>query len=417
MNYIEFTKQKISSFLSTVEMVKGLDFPYRHARDAVERIELQTKSLKKDIQNLSESSDKSTAITLCTETHSHITNYSDALGLIARACDVRSPLELRGPFLRLTHKALGIQAKLILSAEWRFSPFTDLYPDQFGNEFVIVGLPIFEADNPLIAPLAGHELGHNIWKLLPPIQGLLTQALYDDVRNQIKNLHSLEFERIFNIKTETLTTQESLIKTEPVDVAVSWANLQCEEMFCDFIGLCIFRESYLHAFSYLLSPGIESLRNPSYPNMQDRVNALMHAATDMKITAPSTIKEDIVTEAHPTEPSQQLLLRLSDSAAKKQIPSLIKIAKNFCEKKGLVPIDEANIKHILNHFKKLVPATGAKDLSSILNASWLLYLDPNREWLSKYEELKQEDRRTQLIKDLTLKSFEILEIEKLQEAK
>ena len=54
------------------------------------------------------------------------------------------------------------ETRLILSSEWDYSPF--MY-DQITDlpSFVFIGLPACESANPLLLPLAGHELGHSVW--------------------------------------------------------------------------------------------------------------------------------------------------------------------------------------------------------------------------------------------------------------
>src|SRR5439155_22334513 len=95
--------------------------------------------------------------------------YLPLLGFILRSTNVRNAFEAFGPFLRLAGDVLepGIErsqrkTKLLLSSEWDYSPFTyPTIPDL--PKFLFIGLPAPESANPLLIPLAGHELGHAVW--------------------------------------------------------------------------------------------------------------------------------------------------------------------------------------------------------------------------------------------------------------
>ncbi|WP_289465076.1 hypothetical protein, partial [Klebsiella pneumoniae] len=54
--------------------------------------------------------------------------------------------------------------QLLLSSEWDYVPFA--YPQSLEDlrSFVLIGLPASEAATALLLPLAGHELGHAVWK-------------------------------------------------------------------------------------------------------------------------------------------------------------------------------------------------------------------------------------------------------------
>lgn len=153
---IDYAKQKVQSMIETIDSVRELDFPYEHPREAVNFIHNLFKEL---LSHLTRVSDSNSARAICRRVSKTIDDFSLAVGFMVRACDIRGPLELQGPLLRLTRKALGSHVKLVVFSEWRFSPFTELYPGEFGDRFILVGLPMSEASNPLIAPLAGMNSG------------------------------------------------------------------------------------------------------------------------------------------------------------------------------------------------------------------------------------------------------------------
>jgi hypothetical protein len=68
------------------------------------------------------------------------------------------------PFLDICKSLVGDKARLILSSEWEYVPYT--YPQNLNElpEFIVIGLPASESDNILVFPAAGHELGHSLWR-------------------------------------------------------------------------------------------------------------------------------------------------------------------------------------------------------------------------------------------------------------
>jgi hypothetical protein len=133
MNKIDYAAHKVASVIEAIASVEALDFPYRDARDAVHHIRNVFALYHSGFQRPTSAD---AALRLCEQFQDNIDEFLIALGFIVRACDLTGALELQGPLLRLTQRALGSHAKLILSSEWSFSPFTLLYPGDFGDEFV-----------------------------------------------------------------------------------------------------------------------------------------------------------------------------------------------------------------------------------------------------------------------------------------
>jgi len=386
MALIDYAKQKVKSMIETIDSVRELDFPYEHPREAVNFIR---NFFEDRLSHLNEISDPNSARSVCRRVSKNIDDFSRAVGFMVRACDIRGPLELHGPLLRLTRRAIGSHIKLVVFSEWRFSPFTELYPGEFGNRFVLVGLPVSEAGNPLIAPLAGHELGHNIWRLLPNLQEFVGKEV-----------------------TKTIKLSK---KGELFEVAKMWGVSHCEEMFCDFIGLCIFGEGYLHAFQYLVSPG-GGLRNLGYPSVRDRIDALLQAAKTLNLAIPLTFEEEFDESDVSSDPKEQLLLEVSDKASQNLVPVLIDVAKQWCAAKGIINRDNDDVHRICESFKKVIPATGAKSLANIINAAWEIFLYDKKCWDKDYPiTVKEPEKRVELLRELALKSFEVFEIERIQE--
>src|SRR5258708_8012303 len=159
------TIQKVRATIHTIDTVLGQGFPYRHSQDVLEFIKKELSNTEGELVALDPGKNAPEAIrALCQEALRYILVVLPIVGLVVRSIDVAGPLELHGPLLRLTHKAIGKNAKLVISSECDFSTYTVIYPEFLHNLFVLVALPVTEADNALISPLAAHELGHNIWE-------------------------------------------------------------------------------------------------------------------------------------------------------------------------------------------------------------------------------------------------------------
>ena len=87
-----------------------------------------------------------------------------------RSTNVRNAFQICAPLQRLCEcvlepsiSPLRRTTRLILSSEWTYQP--QVYPEKdFLPSYVLIGLPAPESSNPLLLPLAGHELGHSLWR-------------------------------------------------------------------------------------------------------------------------------------------------------------------------------------------------------------------------------------------------------------
>lgn len=415
MNAVDFSRQKLDSLLETIELIEERAEPYKDPSDAVQFLRNQ---LQQDRELLADSeTDHQTLLTHCKRVQELIDESLTALGFVVRACDPNGAVELHGPLRSLTRKAIP-EVGLIISSEWDFSPFTMLYPNDFGNKFVLVGLPVSEVTNPLIAPLAGHELGHNIWRTLLQLQDDVGSAVDEKVLYLIENKFWDDFSQRFNIKDKKQLGQKELFGV-PInwEQASVWAVAQCEEMFCDFIGLSIFRESYLNAFEYTLLPG-GGIRTPRYPAISTRIQNLKLACGALGLKISPDFGDDFTDSDVSSDTREKLFQQIADEAAEMQRTMLMEEAIKYCKDHGLAPdsqkaLDklEAEIQATIEDFRKVVPARAERSLCSIINAAWSIYADTTNYWEKNYPSTNEPGRRFELIRELALKSFEVIEIE------
>src|SRR3546814_3823673 len=100
------------------------------------------------------------------------------------------------PIKRLVETAVSPDARLIMSSEWKFVPFTYPMTLDWLPGFALVGGPAPESDNVLIVPLAGHERGHSAWRstqlkdqLIADLVAAIAQTL-DDIARKSTQLNS-----------------------------------------------------------------------------------------------------------------------------------------------------------------------------------------------------------------------------------
>jgi len=272
---LEFSKARVNAFLDEITKLKASDFPYPHSQQALILIEEVFRAFLDHVEKLDEASDPQTIRAACIAEVSGLFDYLPILGFILRSTNIRNAFETYGPVLRLCQKILGPNTKLLISSEWEYSPFTYARVTHLPN-FVLIGLPAHESSNPLLLPLAGHELGHTIWadrNILSKFAQSIEKSIVDEITGGRWN----DFQQLHPDTTEKSSVTDDFIVRQTWLPAADWAARQAEETFCDLIGLRIFGESYLQAFAYLLSPRLAGLRSVIYPNFRRRVSDLVNA--------------------------------------------------------------------------------------------------------------------------------------------
>jgi len=293
-----------------------------------------------------------------------------------------------------------------LSSEWENSPF--IYTEiSILPAFVLIGLPAQESENPLLLSLAGHELGHSVWKANNIESQYMTQVL-DKIIHEIKTTYWDRYKEIYpQVKKETLTDLFARSTWMPV---YRFAIRQMEEIFCDLIGLRIFAESYLYAIGYLLAPCLSGPRSYHYPNTKRRISHLEEGVRKFKVNIPREFLDIFEDNDEPSESTIKLLVELADVTSASLVPKLIEAVEHITDEKNVPERSNEEVEKFINScFENLVPISNAKTISDILNAAWLC--SHNERMWKKNPAIKAEDR-SRLLNDLVLKSIEVFEIEK-----
>jgi hypothetical protein len=332
--------------------------------------------------------------------------YVPILGFILRSTNVRNAFEAYAPLLRLVRSILGADTKLIVSSEWEFAPF--VYRAITGlHDFVLIGLPAPESSNPLLIPLAGHELGHSVWEH-EGFSARFEKQIENGIVDQLTTNRWGEYQLLYpQAKRPDLKSDDMFVRSTWIN-AYTWALLQTEEIFCDLVGLRLFAESYMHAFAYLVSPGTSGQRSLRYPNIARRVSHLVKAANAMAVSVPAGFESDFVAETEPAEPATKLLVSTADAVSASLVPNLIDLTQKLADRKAVPTRNPTQVRRIRDEFQQtIVPTAELESLVDILNAGWecALYSDL---W-TMVPQIGLEDRG-RILRDLILKSMEASEI-------
>src|SRR5262249_36056001 len=155
------------------------------------------------------------------------------LGFILRSTNVRNAFELLDPLQVLADATLQGKPQLLLSSEWDYVPFA--YPQSLDDlkSFVLIGLPASEAASALLVPLAGHELGHAVWRNRGIEGGAHATLQYRCEELYKRNFE--EFKRQFPDYDANDMVHKELLP-EAIAQSVEYAVFQAEELFCDLFA-------------------------------------------------------------------------------------------------------------------------------------------------------------------------------------
>lgn len=323
-------------------------------------------------------------------------------GIIIRSASVRNAFELYAPFLEICKGLAGDNARLILSSEWEYVPFT--YPQSLEDlpNFIVIGLPASESDNVLIFPAAGHELGHTVWSknaLGETFKSRIETAVSDILTNNRSDL-----ETIFPEVKGTDFEQDLFVQSIKSSVFSS-AIQQAEEMFCDFLGLLLFGESYLHAFEYLVAPQVGGGRAKEYPDTHERAATLEKFATERLQINCVEYSKSFLPDTLFRFPHDNFICLMADKVLLTLHDELFAKAGDVMSAANISTPTNENMHAALTSFRLGAPYDNAAALGDLINAGWSIFHD---------EQLHPKGQASRsvvdYISDLVLKSAEIHEI-------
>jgi hypothetical protein len=414
VNLLEYTKERVRAFLGETDRLAEAEFPYWHSRAVIDQLHVLFQTKLTRLNAFAATSHPSVVAQECRITLIALYQYLPLLGFVLRSTNIRNAFEVFGPFLRMAGDILepGVdranrKTKLLLSSEWWYSPLTYRPISDLPN-FIFIGLPAPESSNPLLLPLAGHELGHSVWAHYKLAQSFIAKV-EDQVVKAIQARFA-DYQKLFGtgIKPGDLTT--NLFARETWRLAAEWCLSQAEESFCDFIGVRIFGASYLHAFAYLLAPSFGT-RAIEYPGIETRVQNLVNAASKFGVSHSPSFPNLFDRDALPTlSDADTFRLEIADEALAQLIDELLVEADGRVTNAAIGISADAEVSNVLKRIRQVVPAEGCKTIADILNGAWLAWEDPDL-W-TQFPGIA--DRKLSVLKELVLKNLEIFEIEQIQ---
>ncbi len=414
MLVIDFTKKRIKSFLQEIKYQIGIDYPFNQSKEALlELYDLFNFELGK-IEKLDEHNNHQLIYHACEQVLAKIDECSPRLGCIRNSSDERNAFEVYRPLWRLACDLLepnnkNPRTKLILYSEWSYNAI--IYNEYIHLPgYLLIGLPAWESSNPLLIPLAGHELGHAAWRTYS-----LHLQIEEDLWKTMMDILNKEFDKYKNLfdVSNFNDLSSNLIATQIINEALIFSKSQTEEIFCDCIGVYIFRESYLYSFAYMLSPRMSTYRSEYYPRLKNRINNLVQYSSQLGVEIPESYQKMFNDEEdYPgILPEKELLLELADTTTSNSISVIYELAESLIKKSNIIKSSTDEIKRIKNFFKKKIPPDNIVCLADIINAAWQVYIDENF-WVNEFIDNENKGR---ILKELALKTIELFEVQKIIE--
>jgi hypothetical protein len=418
MQYLDYTKKRVQALLEEAAHVADSEFPYQGSRLALDRIVQFFKARRTTLDGFHPNTDPVAVKQTCSLVLRDLFTYLPFLGFILRSTNVRNAFEVFRPLLRLACDILEPgpptipkRTQLVLSSEWDYSPFVySEVPELPG--FVLIGIPSPESANPLLVPLAGHELGHSVWKknksaLQRRWEPRVRQAALAAIL-QRWNEYAAIFPQFATSTAQFQTNTNAYTRTWAQSVTLGLR--QAEESFCDFLGLRLFGWAYLEAYAYLLAPGTAGPRSPIYPRTHARIDNLLEAARTFGVV-PTPGYRDLFDDsaALPLSREDAFRLEIADAARQQLVGDLIKEAEQVVVASGLPSPSEGEADEAYKRFKLFVPREKCRCLADIINGAWKAFRDPQF-W---QESDLTPEKRDETLKELVLKNIELFEIEQI----
>jgi hypothetical protein len=390
-------RRRVDAFLEQIDVLATSSFPHLDGKAALEKIRRHCLDRRKDL-DLPADTRADLIDRLCLQLSDELADYTDILGFILRSTNVRNPFELHFVLKALIQKSLGQKADLLISSEWAYVPFTypmsvDLLPD-----FVLIGTPAPESGNPLLTPLAGHEIGHSAWRVFGfpgRYARLVSDAVDAELGRNVKARKEIELQMPMG----------ALQSARARDECAEHALKQLEEVFCDLFGLYLFGEAYVAAFDYLLGPGGYA-RALNYPSDAQRLRFLVaFAGSDaLRLTIDPALTSHWI-EGRPAQEDRPTA-EIVDAVVSELVPAMRNELLGRLRASGVRSPDAAIVRSVLEAFERGEPYGERAELGEIVTAGWrrLRSLE-EQPGLDTVERRK----RHRVLGDLVLKSVEVAE--------
>lgn len=394
-------RRRIDAFIEQIDVLAASSFPHDDGKEALAAIRKHCTRLRADAE-LPSGVREELVDRQCLMLLDKVGNFTEILGFILRSTNVRNPFELHYVVKKLVRQALGEEVSLLISSEWAYVPFT--YPmsvDQL-PEAILIGTPAPESGNPLLIPLAGHEVGHSAWRVYA------CTPLYE---NTASEMVKIQLEESPNARRKLLDAAPlgELEEDRVINECADHVMKQLEEVFCDLFGLYLFGHAFVAAFDYLMGPGGHD-RHLDYPSDGQRMSIMAKAAEILEIALDQTMLERW-TSASPRHHDRSTA-EIVDAVVLKMIPKVQADLFLNLKGRGLKVPNSTNVERVREAFARGEPCPERIELGEIISAGWLRLLElDDIEFDHEDEEnnrLKR-DKSYKVLADLVLKTVEVAE--------
>lgn len=405
MDIVRYAKHKIKLLENQIANIRSGGFPHEHSRKALFQLEQELHTDLFVLNQAEKSDNERFTRDACLEIQRHLYEYLPIVGFLLRSTNVRNAFEFHDPLVDLGRKLLQTNHNIIFSSEWEFSPFT-YRPFGCLKDFVLVGLPASESASPLILPTSGHEIGHHVWRIY-------------DVAADVNEEVSASIEKYRKNNAPPTDRIKQLLDDIANPEALVWEKqkifLQCEELFCDYVGVWVFGSAFLNAFHYLLSPAPQASASPAYPPLKFRSETLVKALSKFyKEKPPSNLVADFshsfLPYQIPGDPVEvKYTLELINHCVFSIQDAILDRTEQILRSNDVPKVRFSEAKRIYCQFRDfLIPASDCDNIAEIISAGWMARADANM-W-SKMPNIVEQKYR--ILDDLILKSIEVMEFEK-----
>ncbi len=261
-----------------------------------------------------------------------------------------------------------------------------------------------EAASALLLPLAGHELGHAVWRNRG-IGGSANASIQASCENAFgKPMNLEEFKKQFpEYNAEDIVYSQLL--PEAISRTATYAAFQAEELFCDMFAYALFGESYLHAFAYILAPGSGVATGSRYPSHKKRIDVLRQIATKEGMVLPEFSSLGLTDQQMGGNPRERFLLKMAAFGVDEAVETLWTIVNSIVVDSNVRRPNPTNMARHLREIRMGIPAHDPACLGDIVNAGWAYF----HELQSGKIDSKSVGERYDSLNEIMLKTIEVLE--------
>jgi len=408
----DFCGQKLDAVINLVRRLLADDYPHKDSRLALEIILRFYEGERAFLNSIDESAELDTTLEICRRININIVLLKPFVGLLLRSSNLRNAFEIYFPIKVLATELLEEDSRVVLSSEWAFSPFTYPVALQQLPTFVFIGVPASECHNPLVIPLAAHELGHVVWRR----KGVKAES--DPItRAKILDLYRSRWDdvkKLFDFDLDVSKLETDMFIRQIWARSYQFAQRQLEEVFCDLLGAYVFGQAFLYSFRYLIAPSLGHVRSVYYPRPRSRAEYMQSTATLYGLPKISDFVDAFSAQDVSLPPSEKFIVEVADVATDSLQTQLLPLVSKYSGKADCFTIGSCHQGQIVKNFRNLVPSAAVTSISAIVNAGWELRLSID-EWdivgtISDHVTRRAEKLR--ILRDLILKSFEVYEFRK-----